>query len=67
MRAVDIIIKKRNGEELSQEEIEFFIQGFTRGDICRAILSGIKSSWLPDDRKDSLAARFRERPSWVDS
>jgi pyrimidine-nucleoside phosphorylase len=33
MRAVDIIIKKRNGEELSQEEIEFFIQGFTRGDI----------------------------------
>lgn len=33
MRAVDIIIKKRDRLELSREEIEFFIQGFTRGDI----------------------------------
>ena len=33
MRAVDIIIKKRDKQELSQEEIEFFIQGFTRGEI----------------------------------
>jgi pyrimidine-nucleoside phosphorylase len=33
MRAVDIIIKKRDGEELSREEIKFFIQGFTSGDI----------------------------------
>jgi pyrimidine-nucleoside phosphorylase len=33
MRAVDIIAKKRDGLELSREEIEFFIEGFTRGDI----------------------------------
>jgi pyrimidine-nucleoside phosphorylase len=33
MRAVDIIIKKRDRGELTQEEIEFFIQGFTRGEI----------------------------------
>jgi pyrimidine-nucleoside phosphorylase len=33
MRAVDIIIKKREGGELSHEEIEFFITGFTRGEI----------------------------------
>jgi len=33
MRAVDIIIKKREGEELSRSEIEFFIDGFTRGEI----------------------------------
>lgn len=33
MRAVDIIIKKRDKEELSKEEIEFFIQGFTQGEI----------------------------------
>lgn len=33
MRAVDIIAKKRDGEELSQEEITFFINGFARGDI----------------------------------
>ncbi len=34
MRAVDIIIKKRKKEELSQEEIKFFVEGFTRGDIA---------------------------------
>ena len=33
MRMVDIIIKKRDKYELSQEEIEFFIQGYTRGEI----------------------------------
>ena len=33
MRAVDIIIKKRDGSELSREEIDFFIQGYTRGEI----------------------------------
>ncbi len=33
MRAVDIIIKKRDGGELTKEEIEFFIQGFNRGEI----------------------------------
>ena len=33
MRAVDIIAKKRDGHELSREELEFFIHGFVRGDI----------------------------------
>ena len=33
MKAVDIIIKKREKKELSKEEIEFFVQGFTHGDI----------------------------------
>lgn len=33
MRAVDIIIKKRDGGELSAEEIGTFIQGFTDGGI----------------------------------
>lgn len=33
MRAVDIIIQKRDGGILAREEIEFFVQGFTRGDI----------------------------------
>jgi pyrimidine-nucleoside phosphorylase len=46
MRAVDIIVKKRDGNELTAEEIEFFIQGYTQGDIpdyqaaawCMAVL-----------------------------
>lgn len=33
MRMVDIIIKKRLGNELSKEEIQFFIKGFTEGTI----------------------------------
>lgn len=33
MRMVDIIEKKRDGGELSREEIEFAIQGYTGGDI----------------------------------
>ncbi|MGE5375821.1 MAG: thymidine phosphorylase [Bacteroidota bacterium] len=33
MRAVDIIIKKRDRQELTLEEIEFFVRGFTNGDI----------------------------------
>ncbi len=33
MRAIDIIIKKREKKELSKEEIEFFIEGFTKGEI----------------------------------
>lgn len=33
MRAVDIITRKRDKHELTNEEINFFIQGFTRGEI----------------------------------
>lgn len=33
MRMYDIILKKRNGEELSFGEIDFFVQGYTRGTI----------------------------------
>ncbi len=33
MRAVDIIIKKRDKGELTEEEINFFVQGFVKSDI----------------------------------
>lgn len=33
MRVIEIIEKKRDGYELTAEEIDFFIQGYTRGDI----------------------------------
>lgn len=46
MRAVDIIAKKRDKQELSSEELKFFVEGYTRGDIpdyqasawCMAVL-----------------------------
>ncbi len=33
MHTMDVIAKKRDGAELSQEEIEFFVQGYTKGEI----------------------------------
>ena len=33
MRAVDIIVKKRDRKELTKEEIDFFVQGFASGEI----------------------------------
>jgi pyrimidine-nucleoside phosphorylase len=33
MRAVDIIIKKRDGGELSSREIRFFINGYAQDEI----------------------------------
>lgn len=34
MRTVDLIIKKRDGLELTTEEIEFFVRGFTDGTVA---------------------------------
>ena len=33
MRMYDIIMKKRNGEALTKQEIDFFIEGYTKGEI----------------------------------
>lgn len=33
MRMYDLILKKRNGKELTKDEIDFFVQGYTKGEI----------------------------------
>ena len=33
MNTVDIITKKRNGDMLSREELEYLVMGFTKGEI----------------------------------
>ncbi len=46
MRAVDLIAKKRDKQELTSDELKFFVEGYTRGDIpdyqasawCMAVL-----------------------------
>src|SRR5688572_21186318 len=41
MRAVDIIEKKRDGKELSREEIHFAIQGYTLGEVVDYQMSAL--------------------------
>lgn len=41
MRAVDIIEKKRDGKELSRDEIHFIIQGYTRDEIADYQMSAL--------------------------
>ena len=53
MRMYDIIEKKRNGEKLSPEEIEFFISGYVSGEIpdyqISALLMAIYFSGMDDE------------------
>ena len=53
MRMYDIIEKKRNGEKLSPEEIEFFISGYVEGEIpdyqISALLMAIYFSGMDDE------------------
>ncbi len=48
------------------KEYELLVRecGFTKQEICELVLLGTESSWLPEDRKKSLAAGFRNDPSW---
>ena len=53
MHIVDIIIKKRNGLELNKDEIEYFINGYVKGDIeeyqASALLMAIYFIGMTDD------------------
>ena len=68
MRAVDIINRKRDGNELSTEEINWFIEGYTRGDIpdyqaaawlMTVVWRGMRLAWVREDRKEDLMAALR--------
>jgi pyrimidine-nucleoside phosphorylase len=55
LRAVDIIIKKRDGLVLSREEIEFFINGYTAGEIPDYQASALLMAILLKDMTDQEA------------
>ena len=58
MRMVDIIEKKRDGKELTTQEINFFIEGYTKGDIpdyqASALAMAIYLMYLNDRERADL-------------
>ena len=68
MRTVDLIHRKRDGEELSADEIQFLVDGYTRGDIpdyqMSAFLMAVFFSGMSDrevrrsDRKNDEFGRL---------
>src|SRR5438552_15161444 len=57
MRAVDLIRKKRDSGELSREEINFLVSGYTRGDIPDYQMAAwLMSVWIRGMNRSELAA-----------
>lgn len=56
MRMIDIIEKKRDGQVLTKEEIEFFITGYTNGDIPDYQASGLAMAVFFQDMNDEERA-----------
>jgi len=62
MRTVDLIQRKRDGEELSTEEIAFLVDGYTRGEIpdyqVAAFLMAVFNSGMSDREVDAMTDLF---------
>src|SRR5690349_2565930 len=57
LRAVDLIRKKRDCGELSREEIDFLVSGYTRGDIPDYQMAAwLMAVWLRDVSRAEIAA-----------
>ena len=58
MTILDIIEKKRDKKELSKEEIEFFIDGYTKGEITdyqvAALVMAIFINGMTDEETTNL-------------
>jgi pyrimidine-nucleoside phosphorylase len=58
LRPQDVIRKKRDGEKLSREEINFFIEGVTRGTVAdyqiSALLMAIYLNGMDDSEQEAL-------------
>ena len=62
MRTIDLIQRKRDGEELSPEEIDLIVDAYTRGDLpdyqMSAFLMAVVFSGLDEHEVDALTARM---------
>ena len=63
MRAVDLIIKKRDGGHLTREEIRFLVEGYTRGEVAdyqmAAFLMAVYFKGMSLDETSRLPERER--------
>lgn len=70
MRMVDIIEKKRNGEELTTEEIRFFVEGYTNGSIpdyqASALLMAVYFKDMNDRERADLTMAMVESGDQID-
>ena len=70
MRTVDLIHRKRDGEELSAEEIQFLVEGYTRGDIpdyqVSAFLMAVFFSGMADREVSALTESMMNSGTLVD-
>lgn len=70
MRILDIINKKKRGEELSSEEIYFFVEGYTKGMIkdyqMSALLMSIYFKGMSDKEINTLTMAMVESGDQID-
>ena len=70
MRMVDLILKKRNNEELSKEEINYIINGYTKGVIpdyqVSALLMAIYFNGMTDDERLNLTLAMLKSGEEID-
>jgi len=60
MRTVDLIQRKRDGEELAPEEIEFLVDGYTKGDIPEYQMSAFLMAVYYSGMSDREVSRLTE-------
>ncbi|CAG7912984.1 Pyrimidine-nucleoside phosphorylase [Mammaliicoccus sciuri] len=70
MRMVDVIAKKRDGNELTKEEIEFFVKGYTAGDIpdyqASSLAMAIYFQDMTDEERANLTMAMVESGDQID-
>ena len=70
MRMVDLILKKRNNEELSKEEINYIISGYTKGEIpdyqVSALLMAIYFNGMTDEERLNLTLAMLKSGEEID-
>ncbi len=70
MRTVDLIHRKRDGEELSPEELQFLVDGYTRGEIpdyqMSAFLMAVFYSSMSDREVSAMTESMTKSGSTLD-